>query len=672
MKSILQKFLFIVILSLLPILTISQTISIGSDTAVVGEDILIPLSTNGLLNVGSMDIKITYDSTVLLFLKDTLLSADASGTMMSITTPPGNGVYKQINISWLTPGSSGVNIANGNFMFFKFNYLGGSSSLNFNQTFCEILDYNSDVISVLYNNGFVIPSAGANISTWNGNNNWSSLSNWSNGIPGIATSAIINSGNLEINNIGECNNLIINNGATVYVLPNKSLTVYGDFNNKGNIIVKSDTNGSGSFINYGNINGNGNITIEKYISKSNPDDFSLITSPTNNANISSSIFNNTNFQLFNEPNQNWQNLNTNSILQEGKGYLINCTTDKKLVFTDSIIVNSNISFNNLTISNNLNSVIPSGFNLIGNPFASAIDWENSNWTKTNIDASIYTFDGINYVSWNGEIGSFTNGIIPSLQGFFVKVNAINPVLIMPDTARIHNNQAFYKSSVKNINDLLMIKASGNNYQDIAYINFNTNASAQFDHNYDAYKLFGINDAPQVYSKIPTTNINLSINVLDSIKSDLSIPIGFKAGVTGLYSLDFDNQTSFSPTIKMFLVDTNTQTITNLRNTQVYTFMANPTDNPNRFKLCFYEPTISIEESTKNDAIIYSYNKQIYIEYIGKVGNSKMKIYNLLGQIVKEVQLNNNQIFVINASELTGNFIIQLINNKTIITKKINL
>jgi hypothetical protein len=670
MKSNFQKLLFIAILSLLPLVTISQTISIGSDTAVVGENILIPLSTNGLLNIGSMDIKITYDSTVLIFLKDTLLSPDASGTLMSITS--GNGVYKQINISWLTPGSSGVNIANGNFMSFKFNYLGGSSSLNFNQIFCEVLDYNSNLISVLYNNGFVSPSAGANISTWNGNDNWSSLTNWSNGIPGLATSAIVNSGNLEINNIGECNNLTINNGATVYILPNKSLTVNGTFNNNGNIIVKSDTSGSGSFINYGSINGNGNITIEKYLRKSNPNDYSLITSPILNANISSSIFNNTSFQLFNETTQNWQNLLANSVLQQGKGYLINSTSDKKITFSDSTIANSNISFNNLTISNTTGSMIPNGFNLIGNPFASAVDWENSNWTKTNIDASIYTFDGINYVSWNGEIGSFTNGIIPSLQGFFVKVNANNPVLIMPDTARIHNNQAFYKSSDKNINDLLIIKANGNNYHDVAYINFNTNASAQFDHNYDAYKLFGINDAPQVFATIPSTNINLSINVLDSIKSDLSIPIGFKVGVTGFYSLDFDNQTSFSPTVKMYLEDTKTSTITNLRNTQVYTFMADPADNPDRFKLDFYMPTISIDESTNNDAIIYSFNKQIFIEYKEKAENSKIKIYNLLGQIVKEIQINGNQSYIINASELSGNYIIQLISKKAIITKKINL
>lgn len=650
-------------------ISFSQSITIGSDTAIVGENILIPLSTNGLLNVGSMDIKITYDSTVLIFVKDTLQSTDAAGSLLNVTA--GNGTYKQINISWLAPGSAGVNISNGNFMFFKFNYIGGNTSLNFNQLLCEVSDWNGNPITITYNAGSIVPSAGSNASIWNGNSNWSNVANWNNGIPGVATSAIINSGNLEINNVAECNNLSITTGSIVTILPNKSLTVFGNFENKGSIIIKSDSSGSGSFINYGIITGNGNIIVEKYLAKSNPADYSLVCSPVTNATISSTVFSNTTFQSFNEPTQTWQNLAANSILQSGKGYLINCNSNKKIEFSDTVIANGNIGFNNLTFSNNAGTNIPNGFNLVGNPYTSAVDWNNTNWTKTNIDASIYTFDGVNYVSWNGEIGSLTDGIIPSLQGFFVKANANNPVLVMPDTARLHNSQPFYKSSPNSLNELLIVKATGNNYNDVAYINFNSNASAQFDTEYDAYKLFGISDAPQIYTILPSNNTNLSINVMDSVKPGLSVPIGFKAGVAGVYSLSFNNQSSFAPAINMYLEDTKTNTITNLRNTPDYSFTSTPGDNPNRFVLDFFNPTAIDENSTVN-VNIYSFNKQLVVQFDKNAENSKMIVYNLLGQVVKELVLNGSTTFTVNVSDLQGNYIIQVINKSNVSSKKINI
>lgn len=669
MKIKFFKLSFFAVLFVLPILNFAQSISVGSDTAVVGENILIPLSTNALNNVGSMDIKITYDSTVLVYLKDTLQSADAAGTLLNVTS--GNTVFKQINISWLAQGSSGVNIVSGNLLFFKFKYLGGSSQLAFNLSQCEISDWDGNPISVVFNSGQIIPVAGAINSIWNGNNNWIEAANWSNGIPGIATSAIVNSGNLEINSLAECNDLQIKSGSVVTILPNKSLTVYGNFENKGSIVVKSDSSGSGSFINYAAISGNGNITIEKFLKKTNAADYNLICSPVNNANISSPVFSNTSFQRFNEVTQSWQNIPANTSLQQGNAYLINCNADKKISFSDSIIVNGDVVFNQLTISNSASTEIPNGFNLVGNPYASAVNWNSPYWTKTNIDAAVYAFDGVNYVSWNGEIGSLTDGIIPSLQGFFVKVNANNPVLKMSDTVRLHNNQPFYKSkSVNNINELLLIKASGNNYQDVAYLNVKPNASMQFDTGFDAYKLFGINDAPQIYMVLPLANTKLSINVIDSIRSNTSVLIGFKVGASGVYSLNFENQSSFAPAVQMFLEDTKDNTVTNLRNTPVYSFTANPADNANRFKLDFYNPT-SVEDYENKNVNIYAHNNILYIDSEKETNVSALGIYNMMGQRIKEIQLNQAKSYRISLPDLHGCFVIQYITDKTVISKKVN-
>lgn len=80
----------------------------------------------------------------------------------------------------------------------------------------------------------------------------------------------------------------------------------------------------------------------------------------------------------------------------------------------------------------------SGWNLVGNPFAAAIDWEeDTHWAKTNIDPTIYIWDPNtnNYLTWNGTTGDVTNGILAPFQGFWVKANDTNPTLTVSREAK---------------------------------------------------------------------------------------------------------------------------------------------------------------------------------------------------------------------------------------------
>ena len=80
----------------------------------------------------------------------------------------------------------------------------------------------------------------------------------------------------------------------------------------------------------------------------------------------------------------------------------------------------------------------SGWNLIGNPYAATIDWDDSgNWTKTNIDNTIYIWDYTTsqYKTWNGTTGDIGNGLISPFQGFWIKANDTNPSLIVEEDAK---------------------------------------------------------------------------------------------------------------------------------------------------------------------------------------------------------------------------------------------
>lgn len=77
-----------------------------------------------------------------------------------------------------------------------------------------------------------------------------------------------------------------------------------------------------------------------------------------------------------------------------------------------------------------------GWNLIGNPFAAALDWDRPGWTKTNIDNVLYVWDPEtnDYLYWNGIGGGdiegekMNSGKIRPFQAFWVKANAANPIL----------------------------------------------------------------------------------------------------------------------------------------------------------------------------------------------------------------------------------------------------
>lgn len=84
-----------------------------------------------------------------------------------------------------------------------------------------------------------------------------------------------------------------------------------------------------------------------------------------------------------------------------------------------------------------------GWNLVGNPFLATIDWDdNANWTKTNVESTIYIWDPAanggdgEYLTWNGVSGTLpTGGLIAPFQGFWVKANAASPVLSVNKAAK---------------------------------------------------------------------------------------------------------------------------------------------------------------------------------------------------------------------------------------------
>ncbi|MDR8390849.1 T9SS type A sorting domain-containing protein [Aliifodinibius sp. S!AR15-10] len=101
-------------------------------------------------------------------------------------------------------------------------------------------------------------------------------------------------------------------------------------------------------------------------------------------------------------------------------------------------VSFDVTRTDIELENTFTTNADSGWNLVGNPFASAIDWDdNTHWTKTNMDNTIYVWDPStgSYKTWNGNTGSLGSGLIPPFQAFWVKANGSNPALTVNEEAK---------------------------------------------------------------------------------------------------------------------------------------------------------------------------------------------------------------------------------------------
>jgi hypothetical protein len=312
-----------------------------------------------------------------------------------------------------------------------------------------------------------------------------------------------------------------------------------------------------------------------------------------------------------------------------------------------------------------------GWNLLGNPYTSAVDWEyenNSTHWYSPLDATVYIWNGSQYATWTyagSGYGAMANSDIPAQSGFFVHLSSpyTSATITVPWAARVHYNHYLYKEAVPN---LLHLGITGNNYRDDTYICFITGATAGFDSQYDAYKLWGISAAPQLYSIIP--GANLAGNALPSIESNPEVSIGLKVGAETTYTITADGMESFDASVPIHLDDLKLGVSTDLRENPAYSFTAAPGDSASRFRIRFNSPA-GIDEQKAVNIFIYTANEQIVLNNEDNFEGTYY-VYNTTGQLIATLQMLPGKEYV--NSLPAGMYIVKAVTGGTTITRKVVL
>jgi len=248
-----------------------------------------------------------------------------------------------------------------------------------------------------------------------------------------------------------------------------------------------------------------------------------------------------------------------------------------------------------------------GWNFVGNPYPSPVDWDASGgWTKTGVANAIYFWreDMQQYASYINMMG--TNGgtqHIPSMQGFMIKATASTGSLTVNNSARTTNDPDFFRYAASH--DLIRLALSGAGFSDETVVRFRAGATSAFDPHRDAYKLKStVPGVPALYSK--STNDRFSINTHGPLTAAVTIPVHFEAETSGHYTLRAEDVSSFDPTAFVYLEDVQTNTWQDLRLHSTYAFQAATGDPKDRFRLHFHPPL----QATVTDAGCVGMNGRI--------------------------------------------------------------
>jgi len=289
-------------------------------------------------------------------------------------------------------------------------------------------------------------------------------------------------------------------------------------------------------------------------------------------------------------------------------------------FTIDVTGPPNVGNINLPVSYTNNGT-PSedGWNMVGNPYPSTINWDSPNITKTNINAAIYIWNAdqqqfASYVSPFGTNGGSKN--IASTQAFWVQANGSGANIQLTESCKAGADASFLK---QNSIQPLRLKSHNSFGSDELIINLELNATNAFDINYDAKKINSSNPFLPTISSI-TNGIDCSINQL--APQEISIPIKILSGASGTQNITIENASSFNNSSCLILEDVFNNTFYNLSLVDSFSTYIYDTTQTARFLLHIGAPvdieTTNVSAFGNNDGkIIYTKDSNSSFDIVWK-------------------------------------------------------
>lgn len=468
--------------------------------------------------------------------------------------------------------------------------------------------------------------------------------------------------NLDMN---ECN-LTIEAGGTFIINPNVLATIT-NIENEGTLILEStyDETGTASLI-HDYYSGSGSTIVRLYLSGGTTagGDYIWHYISVPQSNINASTFNTLNLAQYieslsgsNDNSSGWvayggYQYSSSDILDEtfntlklGQGY--NYYNQQGSVVT----LTGDINLSGLTID--LSYSGPSdyqGYNLIGNPFSSFLDWHsiyNGGATANIINAIYFTR--------RGKIAAYVNGVgvngadqyIPPLQGFFVKSTAPDGIITFnpdfkchtPDRIRFKKKNSDVIHTESDTISLIRIDLSLPGDSADFIVRFNKQASPFFDKDLDAYTFSRTMGDVNLWTT--TEGSDYCINALPFPDTFIEIPIGISVKIPGMYRLGSREIRKLAD-YNIALKDLQTSMVVDLNKGEFLEFTALPGIIENRFSLVVTKSSTgmtNISAKAKAFDVYLTQGRTINIKLLGgdEIVQGTVAVYDLSGKCIIQTE-----------------------------------
>jgi len=437
----------------------------------------------------------------------------------------------------------------------------------------------------------------------------------------------------------------------------------------GDVLLEADATGMASYLDNGTTNVNGTTSVQQYITSER---WHYVSPPVSGATI------NTYYDIYlkkwNEPDSTW------TYLVEPVTIPMNVTQGYGVWATDMYTGTTTVTYTGTLNTGDKSPTLSytpavthlsKGFNLIGNPYPCALDW-NSNWSMTDMSGWMVVYDNGVYrgqhtdgTDYNGK----TDGIIPSTQGWWVRALNAGASLTIPASERLHNTQTFYKDTDDTNYPMVRLESEINGHTDEAAVIFHPECTPGFDWYYDLSKFNNIDEAPNLYTI--AAGDNYAVNFYEEEYLDVVIPVGFRTGEEGLYSVTASNISNFNEETSVYLEDIKTGTVTNLTETPKYEFTYDPLDDEYRFNLHFKESWYGIEDQDQyaGNINIYSAKDFVYI-VTPEMESGDVYIFDVLGQEIESKRISESNLTKIRITSGIAYYLVKFQSDKFLVTKKV--
>lgn len=560
--------------------------------------------------------------------------------------------------------------------------------------------------------------------TWDGsvNTNWNNANNWTPvGVPTIAdcvlipvtaNDPIISGASYQAYGL----NLTIDNGATLTINSNNSLTIDSWINiaTGGDLVIQN----AASLVQINNNTNTGIIHMDRDAVTTSPYDYVYWSSPVDNFSVDAitptSLYK---YQWIPTVNNsgayagnfgNWSA--ASGAMNVGQGYIVRGSSG---ISTFEGVPNNGIINTPIERSTYAGADYPGptttmvtenddNWNLLGNPYPSAIDAIDFMATNTNIDgfvkiwthgtlpgsaiadpfydSYVYNYTPSDYITFNSSGTSSGPGVfggyIAAGQGFFVLMNhtsaSTSETVTFDNSMRsdtFDNSQFFKSSNTVEKNRIWLDLIDANNKNVRALVGYITDATNERDRLFDAitdkklnFNLYSFTNS----EKMTIQGRTLPFNVYDLVPMGVAVPAdgNYKIAIGALDGL-FENNNQ-----EIYIEDLENGIIHNLRETP-YNFTATKGNTDNRFVLRYTNNSLSNEDfSNGNTVSVYSNDNLIISSSLLDI--KSVRIYDILGRSLANFESVDNKILTATGIQKNNNAIIVQITltNGNVINKKV--